>query len=85
MPIPNGVKLTPGGAFVPNIGATPELDRRLVRTYGAKVAYGARKSNIARRGDAPTMYQAARYSGTIAQAGTQGRRNLLTLAAKGWK
>jgi hypothetical protein len=46
----------------------------------ARMAYGANKPKIAPRGDAPTIFQAARNTGTLARAAN--RRSLLTYAAR---
>jgi hypothetical protein len=52
-----------------------------IKKLAAKRAHGAYKPRIAPRGDAPTIYQAARETKTLAQAAD--RRSLLNYAARG--
>jgi hypothetical protein len=53
-----------------------------IKKLAAKQAQGAYKPKIAPRGDAPTIYQAARATQTLVKA--SDRRRLLNYAARGF-
>jgi hypothetical protein len=77
MQAPKTYKLSPGGQFVPAFGPTPEIDRRLIHSIGAKTARGAYRAKgggcIGGAALTKTIYASA------------DRRNLLNYATKGMK
>jgi hypothetical protein len=77
MQAPKRYRLTPGGQFVPDFGATPAIDRRVIHSLGAKVARGARKP---KGGGCPG---GAALTKTI--YASADRSSLLRYAAKGMK
>jgi hypothetical protein len=76
-------KLSPCGQVIVDMGDTPTIDPRMVKTCPTKIARGASKPKSGRRGDAPTNMTAANYTGRVCE--TAHHEAVRRIAARGWK